>query len=550
MVLAVLRARQLWGGSYSISGLRAALGNTFGVDEAALLADPGRAVPELADLATLADLPAVTGADGVDLLESVARKLVVGMETMSWDATKVPVVIAEVLGRDSDEVAASLTFAATEVAPRLGRTGDELANVLRALDGRFVEAGPSGSPTRGLVNVLPTGRNFYAVDPKAIPSRNAWDVGVALADSLIARHRTETGEYPRSVGLTVWGTSAMRTQGDDLAEVLWLLGCRPVWDEASRRVTSFEVVGLDELGRPRIDVTIRISGFFRDAFPHVVALLDEAVRTVAALDESPEDNYLKAHVDADVAAGNDVRQSTARVFGSKPGSYGAGLLPLVDARNWRTDAELAEVYAVWGGYAYGKDLDGAEARGSMERAYARIQVAAKNADTREHDIMDSDDYFQYHGGMIAMVRHLTGSNPKAYVGDSAVPAQVRTRTLDEEAKRVFRARVVNPRWMAAMRRHGYKGAFEMAATVDYLFGYDATAGVVDDWMYESLTSEYVADPEMAEFFRRSNPWARHGIAERLLEAAQRGLWAEPSDAALETLRNAVLETEGDIEDRG
>jgi cobaltochelatase CobN len=549
LVLAVLRAKQLWGGSYSIPGLRAALGNAYGVDEAALLDSPGSAA-DLADLATLADLPAVTGADGVDILEAVARKLVVGMETMSWDVTKVPVVVAEVLARDSEEVVRSLRFAAEEVVPRLGRTGDELANVLRALAGRFIEAGPSGSPTRGLVNVLPTGRNFYAVDPKAIPSRNAWDVGVALADSLLARHQAETGEYPRSVGLTIWGTSAMRTQGDDLAEVLWLLGCRPVWDEASRRVTSFEVVGLAELGRPRIDVTIRISGFFRDAFPHVVALLDEAVRTVAALDEDAADNYLRAHVDEDVAAGNDVRQATARVFGSKPGSYGAGLLPLVDARNWRTDAELAEVYAVWGGYAYGKDLDGAEARGSMERAYARIQVAAKNADTREHDIMDSDDYFQYHGGMIAMVRHLTGANPKAYVGDSAVPAQVKTRTLEEEAKRVFRARVVNPRWMAAMRRHGYKGAFEMAATVDYLFGYDATAGVVDDWMYETLTTEYVADPEMAEFFRKSNPWARHGIAERLLEAAQRGLWSEPTDEALETLRNAVLETEGDIEDRG
>jgi cobaltochelatase CobN len=549
LVLAVLRARQLWGGSYSIQGLRTALGETFGVDESALLADPGKAA-DLADLATLADLPAVTGADGVDLLEAVARKLVVGMETLSWDAAKVPVVVAEVLGRSSAGVEASLSFAASEVVPRLARTGDELANVLRALDGRFVEAGPSGSPTRGLVNVLPTGRNFYAVDPKAIPSRNAWDVGVALADSLLARHKAETGEWPRSVGLTVWGTSAMRTQGDDLAEVLWLLGCRPVWDDASRRVTGFEVVPLEELGRPRVDVTIRISGFFRDAFPHVVALLDEAVRTVAALDESVDDNYLRAHVDADVAAGNDVRSSTARVFGSKPGSYGAGLLPLVDARNWRTDAELAEVYAVWGGYAYGKDLDGAEARGSMERAYARIQVAAKNADTREHDIMDSDDYFQYHGGMIAMVRHLTGANPKAYVGDSAVPAQVKTRTLEEETKRVFRARVVNPRWMAAMRRHGYKGAFEMAATVDYLFGYDATAGVVDDWMYETLTSSYVADPEMAEFFRKSNPWARHGIAERLLEAAQRGLWSEPSPEALETLRQAVLETEGDIEDRG
>ncbi|MFF1816592.1 cobaltochelatase subunit CobN [Kribbella sp. NPDC058245] len=549
LVLAVLRARQMWGGSYSIPGLRAALGETFGVDEAELLANPGLAA-ELTELATLADLPAVSGADGVDILEAAARKLVVAMETLNWDASKVPVVVTEVIGRSSMGVESSLTFAATEVVPRLNRTDDELTNVLRALDGRFIEAGPSGSPTRGLVNVLPTGRNFYAVDPKAIPSRNAWDVGVALADSLLARHQSETGEWPRSVGLTVWGTSAMRTQGDDLAEVLWLLGCRPVWDEASRRVTGFEVVSLEELGRPRIDVTIRISGFFRDAFPHVVQLLDEAVRTVAALDEDAADNYLRAHVDDDVAAGNDVRSATARVFGSKPGSYGAGLLPLVDARNWRTDAELAEVYAVWGGYAYGKDLDGTEARGSMERAYARIQVAAKNADTREHDIMDSDDYFQYHGGMIAMVRHLTGSNPKAYVGDSAVPAQVRTRTLEEETKRVFRARVVNPRWMAAMRRHGYKGAFEMAATVDYLFGYDATAGVVDDWMYETLTTEYVADPEMAEFFRKSNPWARHGIAERLLEAAQRGLWSAPTDEALETLRNAVLETEGDIEDRG
>ncbi|ONI69499.1 cobaltochelatase subunit CobN [Kribbella sp. ALI-6-A] len=552
LVLAILRASQMWGGaSGAVPGLRKALGETFDVDEAALLADPGRAVPaELAALSELADLPAVSAADGVDLLEAVARKLVLGMETLSWDAAKVPVVVGEVLGRQSDGVETSLRFACEEVVPRLARTGDELTNVLRALDGRFVEAGPSGSPTRGLVNVLPTGRNFYAVDPKAIPSRNAWDVGVALADSLLARHKAETGEWPRSVGLTVWGTSAMRTQGDDLAEVLWLLGCRPVWDEASRRVSGFEVVPVAELGRPRIDVTVRISGFFRDAFPHVVAWLDEAVRTVAELDEDAADNYLRAHVLDDVAAGNDMRSSTARVFGSKPGSYGAGLLPLVDARNWRTDAELAEVYAVWGGYAYGKDLDGAEARPSMERAYARIQVAAKNADTREHDIMDSDDYFQYHGGMVAMVRHLTGANPKAYIGDSAVPAQVKTRTLEEETKRVFRARVVNPRWMAAMQRHGYKGAFEMAATVDYLFGYDATAGVVDDWMYETLTTEYVANPEVAEFFRKSNPWARHGIAERLLEAAQRGLWAEPSAEALETLRSAVLETEGDIEDRG
>jgi cobaltochelatase CobN len=419
--------------------------------------------------------------------------------------------------------------------------------VLHALAGGYVAAGPSGSPTRGLVNVLPTGRNFYSVDPKAIPSRLAWDVGVALANSLLDRHRADTGDWPRSVGLTVWGTSAMRTQGDDIAEVLALLGCRPVWDDASRRVTGLAVVTLAELGRPRIDVTLRISGFFRDAFPHVVALLDDAVSTVAALDEPVSDNYVRAHALADVAAHGDWRRATTRIFGSKPGAYGAGLLPLIDARNWRTDADLAEVYAVWGGYAYGRGLDGRDARGDMETAYRRIAVAAKNQDTREHDIVDSDDYFQYHGGMVAMVRHLTGANPAAYVGDSALPDAVKTRTLQEETHRVFRSRVVNPRWIAAMQRHGYKGAFELAATVDYLFGYDATAGVVDDWMYESLAAAYVFDPEVRQFLQKSNPWALRGMSERLLEAADRGLWAAPELETMDRLRSTYLELEGDLE---
>ncbi|HYS42322.1 MAG TPA: cobaltochelatase subunit CobN, partial [Pseudonocardiaceae bacterium] len=444
-------------------------------------------------------------------------------------------------------VAAVLRFACEQVVPRLARTTDEVRNVLRALDGRFVPPGPSGSPTRGLVSVLPTGRNFYSVDPKAIPSRNAFDTGAALADSLLARHRADTGAWPRSVGLTVWGTSAMRTQGDDIAELLWLLGTRPRWDDASRRVTGFEVVPLVELGRPRIDVVVRISGFFRDAFPHVVTLLDDAIRAAAALDEPDEDNYVAAHYRADLAGHGDDRRASTRIFGSKPGAYGAGLLPLIDARNWRDDGDLAEVYATWGGYAYGSGLDGRLARDDMEIAFRRIQVAAKNVDTREHDIADSDDYFQYHGGMVAMVRSLTGSSPAAYVGDSAVPHAVRTRTLGEETKRVFRARVVNPKWIAAMRRHGYKGAFELAATVDYLFGFDATAGVVDDWMYARLAESYVFDAEVRDFMRRSNPWALRGVTERLLEAADRGLWAEPDPDTLDRLRAVYLELEGDLE---
>jgi len=340
----------------------------------------------------------------------------------------------------------------------------------------------------------------------------------------------------------------MRTQGDDIAEVLALIGCRPVWDDASRRVTGFEVIPLEELGRPRIDVTLRISGFFRDAFPHVIALLDDAIRTVAELAEPPDRNYLRAHALEDRAAHGDWRRATTRIFGSKPGAYGAGLLPLIDARNWRDDRDLAEVYAVWGGYAYGRGLDGREARADMEAAFRRIAVAAKNADTREHDIVDSDDYFQYHGGMVAMVRALTGRSPAAYIGDSAVPDQVKTRTLAEETRRVFRARVVNPRWIAAMRRHGYKGAFELAATVDYLFGYDATAGVVDDWMYQTLAEKYVFDEENRAFMTRSNPWALRGITERLLEAVDRGLWTDPDPDVLDRLRTVYLALEGDLED--
>ncbi|MFI1012121.1 cobaltochelatase subunit CobN [Streptomyces sp. NPDC020965] len=548
LVLAVLRASQVWGGqANALPGLRASLAEHFGLVEKELLAEPGARVKVPDGLSSLVPGPARSAADAIDLLEQLCRRLAERMEELGWDAAGVPALVREVLGAELPDPVAVLEFACREVVPRLARTTDEITHILRALDGGYVPAGPSGSPTRGLVNVLPTGRNFYSVDPKAIPSRLSWEVGQALADSLVARYLADTGAYPTSVGLTVWGTSAMRTQGDDIAEILALLGCRPVWDDASRRVTGFEVVPLAELGRPRIDVTVRISGFFRDAFPHVVGLIDDAVRTVAELDEPADANYVRAHADEDTAEHGDRRRATARIFGSKPGAYGAGLLPLIDARNWRSDADLAEVYAVWGGYAYGRGLDGRAARGDMETAFRRIAVAAKNVDTREHDLVDADDYFQYHGGMVAMVRHLTGTSPEAYVGDSATPDQVKTRTLGEETHRVFRARVVNPRWMAAMRRHGYKGAFEMAATVDYLFGYDATAGVVDDWMYEKLSAEYVFAPENRDFMKKSNPWALRGITERLLEAADRGLWAEPDAETLERLRQTYLELEGDLE---
>jgi cobaltochelatase CobN len=418
------------------------------------------------------------------------------------------------------------------LVPALRRTPDEVAGVLGALDGRHVLAGPSGAPTRGMAHVLPTGRNFYSVDPKALPSRLAWDVGVGLADALIERHLAEQGRYPESVGLVVWGTSAMRTGGDDVAEALALLGVRPVWAEESRRVTGVEVVPLTELGRPRIDVTLRISGFFRDAFPHLIELLDDAVGLVAGLDEPPDINFVRAHGATD-----------PRIFGAKPGAYGSGILPLIESRDWRSDADLAAVYLVWGGYSYGRRGMGVPAEEAMRRRFSAIEIAVKNQDNREHDIFDSDDYLQDHGGMVATIRSLTGRQPLAWFGDSADPSRPRVRSLAEEAARVVRSRVLNPKWIGAMQRHGYKGAFELAATVDYLFGYDATARVVEDWMYERVTAAYVADPEVRKFLEESNPWALRSMAERLLEADERGLW-EASEAALATLRSAVLEAEG------
>ncbi|HEY2957792.1 MAG TPA: cobaltochelatase subunit CobN [Actinomycetota bacterium] len=546
LVAAILRL-----GAGAVPGLRRAVGTAFGLDEPALLEAPGRRVaapPEVDGLLRRFPGPAASAADLVDRLEEAATALLGGVDAKGWDAAAVPAVVADALGRADPGVVASLEFACREVLPRLARTGDELGNLLRGLDGRYVPAGPSGSPTRGLVNVLPTGRNFYSVDPKALPSELAFATGSRLADDLLARYLAEEGAHPETVGIVVWGTSAMRTQGDDVGEILALLGVRPRWHPETRRVSGVEVVPAAELGRPRIDVTVRISGFFRDAFPNLIGLVDDAVALVAGLDEPDERNYVAKHARADRAAGHDERRATTRVFGSKPGAYGAGLLPLIDARNWRSDADLAEVYEVWGGYAYGRGLDGVAAAGAMRDNLARVRVAVKNVDTHEHDLLDSDDYFQYHGGMVAAVRALTGRNPRAYLADSADPARVRTRGLDEEIRRVVRARVLNPRWVAGMARHGYKGAFELAATVDYLFGYDATTGAVDDWVYGAVAERYLFDPGTAAFLRRSNPWAMRAIAERLVEAADRELWADPDAATLDRLRDVYLELEGELEE--
>jgi cobaltochelatase CobN len=536
-----------------VPGLQEALARAYGFDLGELLARPGA---RLEAPSFVRNVECLTHRDVLERLDALTHELFGALEEAGFQDAQVPVAQTATLGLVSTDVSAVLAFAGRTLVPALEQVTDEIDHVLDALDGRYVPAGPAGAPTRGMAHVLPTGRNFYAVDPRAVPSQAAWRVGQQLAREVLQRHLKEEGRHPEMIGIGAWGTSQMRTQGDDIAQVLALLGVEPVWDPRSRRLQGVRVVPLETLGRPRIDVTLRISGFFRDAFPHLIDLVDEAIERVVALDEPLEQNFPRKHYLAELEANGDAGIDEAeararyRIFGAKPGTYGAGLQALMDSGHWQTDADLARVFVEWGGYAYGRDADGVDARGLFTERLRAVEIAVHNQDNREHDIFDSDDYYQFHGGMIASVRALTGRAPRAYFGDSSRPDDARVRDLAEESLRVYRARVVNPKWLESMKRHGYKGGLELAATVDYIFGFDATAHVAPDFVYEGLAEAYALAPEMQEFLRRANPWALHAIAERLLEAARRGLWEKPSETTLEALRGVLVESEASVEARG
>ncbi|MFK0729765.1 MAG: cobaltochelatase subunit CobN, partial [Gloeotrichia echinulata HAB0833] len=453
-----------------------------------------------------------------------------------------------------------LNWISAKLNPALQQTKQEISNLLRGLEGKYVQSGASGAPTRGRPEVLPTGKNFYSVDIRALPTETAWDVGRKAAETLIECYTQDNGEYPKTLALSLWGTATMRTGGDDIAEALALLGVQPVWDGAARRVVDFEILPLSIVGRPRVDVTLRISGFFRDAFPNLIDLFAQAVTAVAGLDEPPDQNPLAAQVNQDtdfwtaqgLTTEDALRRSQYRIFGSKPGAYGAGLQGLIESQNWTDDEDLARAYINWSSYAYtaaGGALEGIAAPEAFAQRLTQMQVVLHNQDNREHDLLDSDDYYQFQGGLTAAVRSLQGKNPQTYFGDHSIPAQPRIRQLKEEIARVYRSRVVNPKWIAGMMRHGYKGAFEMAATVDFLFAYDATAQCVEDYMYQGVVQAYLLDPVVSEFIHDNNPHALRDIAERLLEAHQRNLWEDVNRKTLESLRNLVHQAEAAIEEK-
>jgi cobaltochelatase CobN len=467
--------------------------------------------------------------DTVERLEALALRLVAG-ETrpeQGWLQTR-----------------AVLRWIERQLRPTVvGCGAAEVSGLLAGLDGCLVSPGPSGAPSRGRPEVLPTGRNFFSVDTRAVPTRAAWQLGWKSAALLLERHAQEYGNYPARVALSAWGTANMRTGGDDVAQALALMGVRPVWEASSGRVTGFEILPASVLDRPRVDVTLRVSGFFRDAFPGLIDLVDAATRAVAALDESPETNPLSAQVVADrrtlesqgVAPEEAERRAGYRVFGSKPGAYGAGLQTLLNERIWQQEADLADAYLGWSGYAYGASAEGCAERAMLEVRLGAADAVLHNQDNREHDLLDSDDYYQFEGGLALVVRHLSGRAPAVWHNDHSRPDLPRIRSLRQELGRVVHGRAANPRWIAGVMRHGYKGAAEIAATVDYLFAFAATSRAVDDAHFDALYDAYLADESVRDFMAQHNPTALAETRGRFAEAIDRGLWRPRSNSARESL---------------
>jgi cobaltochelatase CobN len=537
----------------------------LGVDYEAMLETPGvydetlgMTYSQAADAVheTSVELVETLAAHGFDLPESEAEADPDDDTTMNLLVVDLePLGDARVAGGAHDDLRAVLSYICEEAAPRVLTAEDEIPQTADALDGDYVPPGGSGAPTRGGVDLLPTGRNFYTLDPRKVPATSAWEVGSEVADGVAERHRDAEGEYPEEIGVVAWGTPTVRTRGETVAQVLALMGVEPQWTDAGR-VDGVEPIPLEDLDRPRIDVTTRVSGLFRDAFPAAAGVIHDAVAAVVDLDEPHEMNYVKKHVEAEAAdleaegmAPDDARSAaTHRVFTTRPGGYGAGTNKAVDEGNWDDRADLAEVYVQWGGYAMGKRGKVSDAHDAFERRLGSVEATAKIEDTAEQDEFDSSDWYAFHGGFITAVAEVGGEEPASYVGDSADPDNVDVYTNEEKVRRAMRARVLNPEWLDSMEEHGYKGAGDLSTTVDVVLGWDATTGVISDALWTDVAEKYALDEERAAWLRDVNPWALESITDTLLEAVERDLW-DADDATVDRLRDRNLEVDGDLEAR-
>ena len=485
-------------------------------------------------------------------VEASMESLISDMAGVCFDRT-LCLAMAERFG-DHPDIMRTVAFVCDELHPNLLKMGKEVDSVMLALSGSFVEPGPSGCPSRGRAQILPTGRNFYSIDPDAVPWHSSWEIGKRMADQMLERFVDEHGAYPRNIGIVMWATDTMKTGGDDTAYVLWLMGIRPVWTGYAGRVKDLEVIPVSELGRPRIDVTLRISGLFRDTFPNLVRMIDRAVRMVAELDESEEENFILANLRRDIVISieegmpeDQAREDAMiRIFGDAPGSYGSGTNILVRTSDWKERSEIGDIYRSYGEYAYGLGRYGERKPDAFRHKLMNMDVTVKNSVSREYDMFDNDDVYTDLGGFNAAVESVRGEKPMSIIGFSADTTNIRTKTIAEEGRYIFRSKINNPKWVEGLKPHGFKGAQEISKMTEYVFGWDATSDIIEGWEYKSIADNFLFNKDNAEWFRDANPYAMMEVVARLLEAVYRGMW-DAGDEMEQRLQELYEDLEGELE---
>lgn len=454
----------------------------------------------------------------------------------------------------TNDLREALVYVCDEVSKNIMKMTDEMDNMMHACDGGYVLPGPSGAPMRGNAHILPMGRNYYGIDPDIVPPRASWEIGKKMADQMIQRYIEDKGIYPKEVGFIIWATDTIKTNGDDVAYILWLMGVRPVWGR-NGQVNGLEVIPISELGRPRIDVTVRITGLFRDAFPNLIDLIDDAVKMVAELDEDENDNYLAANLRRDIvesmANGMTVdearKKNSVRIFGCPPGAYGAGVNHAIENSDWKSVQDLADLYIEWGSYGYGRGLSGVAMKEQFVKRFGKVGVTVKNVPDREIDVLDVDDFYSYLGGLNAFVKAYGNKDAMSFMGDGSDPDKVKIRDSKQELQFVYRSKALNPKYISGLKNHGFRGVAEVAKLTEFTFGWDATSDIADDWMYEGLAEKYLFDPDTRKWMEENNPHAMMEMINRLMEAYDRGMWdAKPE--TIEKLKDLFMDLEEWIED--
>lgn len=417
----------------------------------------------------------------------------------------------------------------------------EHESLLRALRGEYIQPGPGADIVQNPL-VLPTGRNTHAVNPYSVPSQAAFLRARTAAEALLQRYRDERGRYPRALAMVLWGLDNIKTQGEGVAQALWLLGVRPIRD-ALNRATDVEVIPLSDLNRPRVDVVMTVSGIFRDLFTPTMTLLDKAVRTVAQLDEPFEMNYVRRNVQEKIDAhGASIDDAVTRIFSNAPGNYGTNVNFMVMQSAWEDEKALGDLFVTRKCFAYtrdsgGRTVEGREAPELMSDALSRVEATYQNIDSFEVGITDVDHYFEYLGGISKAVETRTQSRPSIYLSDSLSP-QTKIRSLEETVRLETRTKTLNPKWYEGMLKHGFRGVAEIENHVTNTFGWSATADAVDPWIYTEISNTFLLDESMFERLRELNPNSLESLAKRLLEAHDRGYW-NPDEEVLEKLRGVI-----------